>query len=53
VFLYTERNWSFTGSLRIRRPVAAKMAFATAGITADVPGSPTPPGASVLLTRCT
>ena len=32
---------------------AAKMALATAGKTADVPGSPMPPGASVLLTRYT
>src|SRR2546422_6199188 len=33
---YTGRNWSFTGSFRIRRPVAAKTAFVTAGMTADV-----------------
>jgi hypothetical protein len=28
--------------LRIRLPVAARIALATAGFTADVPGSPTP-----------
>ena len=42
-----------TGSLRSRLPVAAKMAFATAGASADVPGSPMPPGASVLSTMYT
>jgi hypothetical protein len=47
-------SWALSiGSFRIRLPVAAKIALATAGITADVPGSPTPPGASVLLTRWT
>ena len=39
-----------TGRLRIRRPVAANTAFARAGIAAEVPGSPTPPGGSVLCT---
>ena len=53
MFRYAGRNWSFTGSFRIRRPVAAKIALVTAGITAEVPYSTTPPGASVLLTRCT
>jgi len=42
-----------TGSLRIRFPVAAKIAFVSAGITHEVPGSPMPPGASELFTRCT
>jgi hypothetical protein len=37
-----------TGILRSRFPVAAKIAFATAGTMADVPASPIPPGASVL-----
>jgi hypothetical protein len=47
-------SWALSiGSFRIRLPVVAKIALATAGITADVPGSPTPPGASVLLTRWT
>ena len=41
-----------TGRVRIRRPVAAKIAFATAGPTAQVGASPMPPGASPLLTRC-
>jgi hypothetical protein len=36
------------GSLRRRTPVAAKIALATAGASADVPGSPMPPGASLL-----
>src|SRR4030081_685766 len=40
------------GSVRIRLPVAAKIAFATAGPTAAVAASPMPPGASELLTRC-
>ena len=42
-----------SGSLRMRLPVAAKIAFATAGAIAGVPGSPIPPGASVLGTICT
>jgi hypothetical protein len=40
------------GSVRIRLPVAAKIAFATAGPTAAVAASPMPPGASVLLIKC-
>ena len=32
------------GNLRIRLPVAAKIAFATAGLTVAVGTSPTPPG---------
>ena len=39
-----------TGILRRRFPVAAKMALATAGTIADVPGSPNPPGGSALRT---
>lgn len=35
------------GSARIRRPVAAASALATAGATTGVPGSPTPVGFSV------
>ena len=45
--LWAYLSWALSiGSFRIRLPVAAKIALATAGITADVPGSPTPPGAS-------
>jgi hypothetical protein len=39
-----------TGSRCKRLPVAAKIALPTAGITAHVPGSPMPPGRSVLRT---
>jgi hypothetical protein len=42
---------SMIGSVRMRSPVAAKIAFVTAGATIAVPASPMPPGASVLLTR--
>src|SRR6266536_1240878 len=41
------------GSLRIRLPVAAKIALHTAGAIGGVPGSPTPPCASVLGTMYT
>src|SRR2546425_12707544 len=41
------------GSLRIRFPVAAKIALASAGAVTAVPGSPIPPGGSRLRTRCT
>ena len=52
--VYPDLSWALSiGSFRTRLPVAAKIALATAGITADVPGSPTPPGASELLTRWT
>src|SRR5216683_3323986 len=37
----------------MRRPVAAKTAFDTAAAVTAVPGSPIPPGASRLRTRCT
>jgi hypothetical protein len=36
------------GSFRTRLPVAAKIALVTAGTTAEVPGSPIPPGDSEL-----
>jgi hypothetical protein len=36
------------GSERTGEPVAARIAFATAGAMGGVPGSPTPVGASVL-----
>jgi hypothetical protein len=36
------------GSLRMRLPLAAKMAFATAGAAGGTPGSPTPVGCSML-----
>ena len=52
--VYADLSWALSiGSFRTRLPVAAKIALVTAGITADVPGSPTPPGASVFLTRWT
>lgn len=52
--VYPDLSWALSiGSFRTRLPVAAKIALVTAGITADVPGSPTPPGASALLTRWT
>ena len=38
------------GSFRTRLPVAAKIALATAGTIAEVPGSPTPPGGFELWT---
>ncbi len=41
------------GSVRIRFPVAAKMALHTAGAAAGSPGSPKPVGAAVDLTKCT
>ncbi len=37
----------------MRLPVAAKIASATAGAIGGTPGSPTPPGASLLCTMCT
>jgi uncharacterized protein len=39
------------GSFRRRLPVAAKIALATAGTTAEVPGSPIPPGGLKLSTN--
>ena len=39
------------GSVRMRLPVAAKMALVTAGATAAVGASPKPPGGAVLLTK--
>jgi hypothetical protein len=35
--------WSFSGTERIRFPVAAKYAFSTAGAATQIVGSPTPP----------
>ena len=43
-------SYTTIGSFRIRCPVAAKIALTTAGAIGGVPGSPTPPGASVRLT---
>ena len=37
------RSWSFSGSCRMRLPVAAKIAFSTAGAATAIVGSPTPP----------
>ena len=39
------------GSVRVRLPVAAKMALVTAGATAAVGASPKPPGDAALLTK--
>ena len=41
------------GRRLIRLPVAAKTAFVTAGAIGGVPGSPTPPGFSLLGTMWT
>ena len=41
------------GSLRMRSPEAAKIAFVKAGAIGGVPGSPTPPGCSSLSIICT
>lgn len=41
------------GSLRIRLPVAAKIALANAGARGGTPGSPTPPGSELDGTMCT
>jgi hypothetical protein len=47
--LHAERKSSdLIGRRRTRLPVAAKIAFATAGATGGTPGSPTPVGFSVL-----
>ena len=37
------RSWSFSGTERMRLPVAAKIAFSTAGAATMIVGSPTPP----------
>jgi hypothetical protein len=37
------RSWFFTGSVRTRLPVAAKIALQSAGGIGGTPGSPTPP----------
>src|SRR5580698_192693 len=51
---HAERKSSgLIGSRRTRLPVAAKIAFATAGATGGTPGSPTPVGCSVLGTMNT
>src|SRR5258708_209601 len=47
------RSLARIGSLRMRLPVTAKIAFASAGATGGTPGSPTPVGFSVLGTICT
>src|SRR6266700_1940370 len=47
------RSCRSNGSVRMRLPVAAKTALASAGAVTAVPGSPIPPGASLLRTRCT
>src|SRR4029077_18484390 len=41
------------GNLRIRFPVAAKTALATAGAKGGTPVSPMPPGTSLLAMMCT
>jgi hypothetical protein len=35
--------WFFSGNVRMRCPVAAKMALSTAGAATKIVGSPTPP----------
>src|SRR5438445_13826859 len=50
---HAERSCFSSGSLRMRLPVAAKTALASAGAVTAVPGSPIPPGFSKLRTRCT
>src|SRR5262249_31176137 len=47
------RSWRSSGHFRTRIPVAAKMAFASAGAVTAVGGSPIPPGASELGMICT
>ena len=37
------KSWFITGSVRMRLPVAAKMALSTAGAATAIVGSPTPP----------
>ena len=51
IFSHAGFNWN--GSFRSRCPEAAKIAFATAGAAGGKPGSPIPPGSSLLLTKCT
>jgi hypothetical protein len=46
--IYARSSSRLIGKLRIRFPVAAKIAFTTAGAIGGVPGSPTPPCFSVL-----
>ena len=41
-------SWSPTGRLRIRLPLAAKIALQSAAPMGGTPGSPTPPGGAVL-----
>jgi len=48
-----DRSCACSGSFRIRFPVAANTALASAGAVIEVPGSPIPPGASRFRTRCT
>ena len=38
-----DRSWCLSGSWRMRLPVAAKIAFSTAGAATAIVGSPTPP----------
>ncbi len=37
------RSWFFSGTVRMRLPVAAKIALRTAGAATKIVGSPTPP----------
>ena len=41
------------GMLRMRLPVAVKMAFAIAGATGGMAGSPSPVGGLLVFTKCT
>jgi len=47
------RHQTSIGNVLTRRPVSAANAFTTAGAIGGVPGSPTPPGGSVLCTMYT
>jgi hypothetical protein len=44
----SSKPWFFSGNVRMRLPVAAKIAFSTAGAATKIVGSPTPPQKSLL-----
>ena len=47
------RSWFISGNLRIRLPIAAKIALSTAGAATAIVGSPTPPQKSPVGTTTT
>src|SRR3984893_4943969 len=47
------RSWFISGNVRIRLPVAAKIALSTAGAATAIVGSPTPPQKSPVGTTTT